>query len=757
MGFPKMGKQPVRTVTMPELSGGINLRDSVTMVQDNQLTDGVNVWYKDAVLKTRPGLKGLKSDYLFLDQSTAGHKTENVKAKPTEIYRMINGKRYRLFTLVAGTDFEEKILLYFVSKDDYIEMPGISSADYADDAGIKNYILFEYKKDLYCFLLSKVDSKKPIVLRLNDTANLWDTLTENDFYVPLVFINGDMHGMYNTPSGTMYEGYNLFTHRYRMLFDADTAEANNTRYWILQKINSSIRPKLIGEKVIARLTDRNGNVVTHTVTINAQIPSVETAVGSDGLRMQVWEQGVLFSDGNGNGVPLPQCYKGLENNFELELPFWDDEHEAAKLKIFNMTQSTWFGGASAGINGGTRLFLCGNTAPQEKSLVIWSDLNKPLYFPENNYFYVGNSSQAVTGFGKQNEMLVIFKEREIFCTQYKQGASYTASDVISQNVVDVTAADAYFPLIQVHGSIGCDCPNSIQLCRNRLVWATSYGKVYTLVTNSQYSERNVYAISEMIEHRLKNEHAVDMQNALSCDWSGMYFLFVGTNAYVCDYNSYGYQYASAYSKSEDSNVKIPWWYWKLPDFNDENSAIFSLPYCACSNEDSISIGVIKIIQTGTEEAGTVQYFYNEIYSIDPAQKQDEIYSYLIEDVNEALGDDPELLGKKNREISCMLQTKIFDFGLPQKNKAVPLVNISFGNNGAKPIAVEYITENGVYNEQTVKLRHPHTTAYAAGYVRNQPLRPCVGLVSRFGLRLKCEGNMAVTAVTMNYRLTGGAK
>ena len=56
MKFPKINKQPSRSVTVPKLSGGINLRDAVTMVQDNQLTDSKNMWYKDNILKTRPGM-----------------------------------------------------------------------------------------------------------------------------------------------------------------------------------------------------------------------------------------------------------------------------------------------------------------------------------------------------------------------------------------------------------------------------------------------------------------------------------------------------------------------------------------------------------------------------------------------------------------------------------------------------------------------------------------------------------------------------
>lgn len=753
-----MGRQPQRSATMPELAGGINLRDSVSMVRDNQLTDGLNIWHKDAVLKTRPGVKGLQSKFLFSDLADAAFDDVYMQPNATDIQRIINGKVYRLFTVNAGEGFDGRILFRFVAGDAIKELPGIFNADHLRDLGIQNYFVFEHKDCLYCFVFAgDVNEKECIVLRLNEEAEQWEELTKEDFYIPLVVINGDMHGVYQEPGGTMLEGHNLFTHRYRMRFNADTAEPDNTRYWILHKINMSIRDKLIGEKVIARLTDRNGEVVVHTVTIDANNPSVETTVGSDGLIMQVWEQGVLFAKPDGSGTPIPERYKGLHNNFEFELPFWDEEHEAAKTKVFRMIHSTWFGGKSAGLSGGTRLFLGGNTDEKEKNLVVWSDLNNPLYFPENNYFYVGNSSQAVTGFGKQNEMLVIFKERELFYTYYQQGKSYTAEDVIAQNVTDVTAASACFPLVQIHGSIGCDCPNSIQLCRNRLVWASTEGKVYTLATNNQYSERNVYEVSGMIGRRLEKETREALAGAFSCDWQGLYCLFVKNHVYLMDYNSYGYQYAYSYSKTEDSNVLIPWWYWEYPDTHENDPNIYVQNYCVYAVENSILMGWIKMIELDTEERGKVRYYFEEIYTMHQEIGEDTQYLHDTQTVPVGEMDVPEELAPKITRIPTMLQTKLFDFGLPQRNKAVPLVNIAFGSNGGAPIRVIYITENGEYPEEAVKLRYADTDGYTPGYVRNMPLRPCVGLINRFGIRMECEGNMAVDSVSIHYRITGGAK
>ena len=55
MKYPMINRQPRREVNVPQLSGGLNLRDSLSGIRDNQMTDCVNMWYKEGMLRTRPG------------------------------------------------------------------------------------------------------------------------------------------------------------------------------------------------------------------------------------------------------------------------------------------------------------------------------------------------------------------------------------------------------------------------------------------------------------------------------------------------------------------------------------------------------------------------------------------------------------------------------------------------------------------------------------------------------------------------------
>lgn len=764
--FPKMNRQPTRTVSVPELSGGINLRDSVSMIADNQLTDGVNVWYKDAVLKTRPGVQLLNPPILdIIVQFTDVDQASEIVPKATEIYRTVDGETYRLYTALVKTrgEWENTILFFFVSGSKIIRLTELKRS--ADGTKIYNCFTIEHEDDIFCFVAEENEaSETNFHLYLIEAwyrgvehgeGGTWMEVDINKkAYTPLVATCCEMEGVESGVNDTLknatyYEGYNLLSSRYRMQYNMDTANENH-EFELLHDMgseNENITASLVGQKVIATTTNKWGGVCHHEVTLTGEdYFDEESDYGTDGLKMRVYSRYIDFSVNEGYENLVEESFGGLKNCLEIEAPFVQSPEE--KAKVFKMTQQTWFGGTSAGINGGTRLFLCGNTDQQEKSLVVWSDLNNPLYFPKNNCFYVGNSSQAVTGFGKQNEMLVLFKENEIFYTYYKQGGEYSANDLISQSVIDVTSASAYFPLIQIHGSIGCDCPNTIQLCRNRLVWATSYGKVYTLATNDQYSERNVYEVSNMIERRLKAELPVNIKKAVSCDWNGMYILSMENRMYCMDYNSYGYQHIYSYLKNEDSNLRIPWWYWELPQVKPYENGLGSTPFLICSNKDNLIFSRFEETEWDTnDQVGTIRCSHVVTYIMSDKKSTDEVIN-MLEDV---------YLGTKNLPISSILQTKIFDFGVPQRNKAINLVNVSFGNNGGEPISLKYITENGEYPEEEVRLRMGDTTEYSAGYVRNKPFRPCIGLVNRFGLRFECEGDIAVDAISIDYRLAGVAK
>nr|DAP11639.1 MAG TPA: stabilization protein [Caudoviricetes sp.] len=739
MKFPKINKQPSRSVTVPKLSGGINMRDAVTMVQDNQLTDSKNMWYKDNILKTRPGTEklGVLSYDEYNPTINAGHtSTYSQKENATKV---INGALCQLMS--RRTDFKylietggnlydsvTRIQFFWVGKGSssiISELPPITSDNYVC---YKNSFVIQDKKELYCFCETENGGD---IFKLSDGDSAWVKVEDNgkDIYAPLVMTHckSTDHLMPSESQildagGVMFEGYNLLSGYYRMIWSTynnsialPKSESDPTKvHWMLYGLLHSVRD-FVGKTVTVKITNQNGSVYTHSLTVNNEPGwQKEQTDRGDGIYLGVFRKALAFFPSPSSSTFAYITENDyVEDNMEITAPCPNSVENLKK--VFSMQKNIWFGGDAAGISGGTRLFLGGNAEEKEKSLVLWSRLNNPLYFPENCYAYVGNSNQAVTAFGRQNDTLVIFKERETFYTQYTRNSDITASDLINQNVVDYTASSVYFPIIQLHSAIGCDSPDTVELCRNRLVWACTDGSVYTLITENQYSERNIYCLSDMIKRRLKNENALEY--ARSCDWNGHYLLFVASHVYVMNYESYGYAYASSYNKTEDAQVMIPWWYWEMPFSGSVNAAFVS--------------------------GNSPTFVFGGIYDYD-------------EDINIYLFDEG-IFTDVGGDIPSMFLTKIFDFGMPHYFKNVPLINMAFGNNGGEPISVSFVTEQGEEQGETVTLSESNKDEYSPEYVHNRQLRPCVRLINRIGVKAECEGAMSVDSISLDYRALGGAK
>ena len=420
----------------------------------------------------------------------------------------------------------------------------------------------------------------------------------------------------------------------------------------------------------------------------------------------------------------------MRENLEVEAPCENSEENYKK--VLNMTFSEWYGADSRGLYGGMHLFMGGNSS--EKNLVIWSDFNRPLYFGENCYAYVGDKSQSVTAFGRQGESLIIFKEREIYATQYISNDSViSAEDVINGSVIDVTAAEVYFPMTQVHGYIGCDCPKTIQLCRNRLVWLSSNGKVYTLTNVNQYNERSIFEVSGMINSELKKVDVVKLKNAISADWQNHYVLKCKNLFYVMDYDSYGFANISSYAKSEDAQARIPWWIW---DFDE--------------------VDIAALLVTGDKLLMDIRAFCKDL----PALSS---YSHRVVCLDNQSGtDNVPYLDEKDktyideRKISSLVQTKLFDFGAATIQKSVPKAEISFGNNEGLPIMITTITDRGeslrevILNFDDADNRNPQ-------FFKNTVIRNEEKHVNRIGYKLESKGNLFIDSLSVYYKQLGGSK
>lgn len=205
------------------------------------------------------------------------------------------------------------------------------------------------------------------------------------------------------------------------------------------------------------------------------------------------------------------------NNVEITVSKLDRE---MRENLLSCTAAAVFGGTN-----GTRVFLAGNGT----ATYFYSDLTSPDYFPENNYNVVGDNT-AITALALQYGVLIVFKESEVWQVSYSESGG--------------TDGRVSFPLKAVNRGIGCDCPGSVQLINNSLVWLSSKVGVCILCSTQIEDERNVEIISRNIMGTADRPGLLQcegLRDATSADWRGKYWLRTGERVWVWDYEATPYQ------------------------------------------------------------------------------------------------------------------------------------------------------------------------------------------------------------------------
>ncbi|MCL2884516.1 MAG: hypothetical protein FWF49_03420 [Oscillospiraceae bacterium] len=458
------GSEQRQRLTVPRLDGGLNLRDAPQHIGDNQLTDAVNVHWRTGALRTRPGF------------------TRVATLMQQELYDYIPDTRDRACQSDLASLQNRRYVLLRSKFADHLSV-GLQFFDPLDADVPLPLLFFENPNapaDESVMLLSAPDQPWGVVLFTGagdmvsfpaDGSGTCADLT-TQCYAPLCWVNVNYHGM-----GTSFEGRNLLTTRYRASF---TTQANDWQFHMptLALDDGEIRITLQGAGDLFIPAGQGHSTASLTVA------GTEFYGWTD--RKNGWVR--FYKSADDNAFYMPAFDQS--NNLTIEASCGDNH----KLTVTKCLHNTWFGNDRSGATGGTRAFVAGN--PDEQHLVRWSDLNNPLYFPENNYAYVGEAGSPVTGFAKQDNMLVIFKQREMYCTTYVQG-TYTSDQVLSGEVPDVTALSAVFPVTLLSSEIGCESIRTVGVCDQRLTWFYR-GQVFTLQSATATSGARMLNIGDVI-------------------------------------------------------------------------------------------------------------------------------------------------------------------------------------------------------------------------------------------------------------------
>lgn len=646
---PKLSQKNTKSLTISGFSGGMNQRDGKTEIADNQLTMSNNMWYKDGLLASRPGFQASKTALIpdnpqiftypkiIREFSSVSHILILLKYSDRLVFKFANGENFK----------------------DVCEITDIPSANF-------NCNVFSYNEDIY-ILCSGYYSAEAIpyyAYKITSSGSTFKAsrITDDDIYAPLFMQNclpsettGFEYTELSLLPGEMVEELNSFGVYYRMQFIpfnpesswVDMYETHAMRYHIAFPVDGEY---FKGKKVTAKLTAANGKVYTHTVVISGAIDdySYETVKNPVDEMWMAVRGGAVYFFAYPDGTGMDHMVRiGADEYASIEITAPRKRTVAEIRRVMNMTVNEWYGGGSDGIYGGTHLILGGNTISGERSVICWSREEQPLYFTDKSYTYVGNKSAGITAFAKQGDDLIIFKANSIFAARYKS-----------------TAGGVKFPISEINDVIGCDAPKSIQLCRNRLVWLNSSGKVYTLVSANQYNQRAVLEISALIEKSLTSYSAANLKSARSANWQGCYVLIIAATVYLMEYDSYGFVNISHYTKSTDAQMYIPWWKWFLPK-DKETWLVAAGVY---NNADNLSF-----ILSGKT---------NELYTV---KGEKDIVASTNDSGVRSLSEQP---------IDAYLTTKYFDFGSPTKVKLVPRIEFIINGSAGGKFQIEVISEQG---------------------------------------------------------------
>ena len=105
-----------------------------------------------------------------------------------------------------------------------------------------------------------------------------------------------------------------------------------------------------------------------------------------------------------------------------------------------------------------------------------------------------------------------------------------------------------------------------------------------------------------------------------------------------------------------------------------------------------------------------------------------------------------------------MQSKVFDFGSPERIKDVPNMYIGIGSNaGEYGIRTTYLTNYGEIPDAYEIVQDVGADGNrSADHVKERRLAPFLKRITRFGVQFESDGSMAVDNLVIVYSLYGGS-
>ncbi len=708
MNYPTLNVTNKKFYETSPLCGGIALGEDPSLLDDGVLSDCNNMWFKRGALTTRPGM-GISENSLLCDAGA----WDFVKCplKFTDTFADIDGSSLRLAYFVNGDSISYgDVHIYTLSDKGEINSIGsihysrISSDSFADFEHI-HFIVGAKTRGcgIYALLTRRLDStdgKISEIYECSEDRSEWFVLDESDFYIPVIYMNGrgDRYGFGPDPyKPEPYEpeSLNLLTGAFKAYFTTDN-------------YSSTFSLPISG-------IDQDREIVCRLYETRSSYTQWKLEAGQDDVKATIWGAEITMKFNRSTGVlsfftgnEVWPAFRGTDiigNN--LVIKAYKSTKNGFNSIVGSRRSAVW----------GSRVFVCGGYS--NVGTVYSARITNPLYFPKNCAAVLGDPDDPITAIGVQNDKPVAFKDRSIYRIVVDRGITYTTNAFLPEGNGEITRGETVYT-VGIHTEIGCDCPDTLKLCGNRLVWLNSEGKVYVLATTTYGKENNIYCVSEPIADRLKTKEEHHLISAFAAENDGYYMLVTGdgfenSEVFLMDYRVKAFGQSGSYLGSKSVDRNLAWYEWSFP-----KEVILS---SACSSAEGFVLGVKNIN-------------YNLTYFAKLNAKEDSFFD------RERFNNNADVI-RGETSVKSGFTTKLYDFAAPHFKKDITDLFVCAKCEEEDDVMVEILDEFGVVGKNRCRLQNRISSVRLMPYVRG---------VFRMAVRIVTDKKITVAPFTIGYRI-----
>ena len=225
-------------------------------------------------------------------------------------------------------------------------------------------------------------------------------------------------------------------------------------------------------------------------TIPASLAIDKIEVQTAGVWAEVQSTDYTFDPATGliTFDTAPEVTQPLSSNTVRVTYTWpNSDYTAAYNSIMDCPYAIVFGG-----NQNICMIVGGCKA--QPNAFFWNGNNVAMditYWPMEQYNLGGDTEDAITGFGRQQGQLVVFKNRSVGKVSMDLTTVENKTDTTNRVYIEMDYT-------QINSKIGCDLPWTIQLIDNNLVFCNSEQGVHYVKDSSSAYENNIICVSTKV-------------------------------------------------------------------------------------------------------------------------------------------------------------------------------------------------------------------------------------------------------------------